>query len=98
MGFLDKVIDVATSPLRLSRDAILGDPADKRAAAEAMRAQVDAYRKQTELAEGEIARKRDEENTQRRRIEEKMIRGKRRGFAPSGFLDNEAGVSNTLGG
>ena len=98
MAWYDKVIDIATSPIRGARDVLLGDPSEKRAAARAMQSQVDAYKKQTELATSEMERVRGEENAEKRRINEKQIRSTRRGHSNAGFLNNDSGISNTLGG
>ena len=80
--------------------AIFGakDNEQKRAVAGAMQAQIEAYKKQTELATSEIDRVRGEENAEKRRVNEKQIRSTRRGHSNAGFLNNDAGISNTLGG
>lgn len=65
-----------------------------------MAQQVDAYKKQTELAESEISRKRDEQLAVKRQIDAKQIRALRRNFRPAGFMDasSGSGMSDKLGG
>lgn len=48
--------------------------------------QVSAYREMTEITKAEIARKRGEEVTEKRRIEEKQIRALRRNNRSQGLL------------
>lgn len=55
--------------------------------------QIADYRRQTELAQSEIARKRGEELVEKRRIEENQIRALRGHFSNSGFLGS--GSDNT---
>lgn len=98
MAWYDKIFDVAVSPLRGARDVFLGDPSEKRAAARAMADQVAAYKKQTELATAEMDRVRGERDAEKRRVNEKQIRSIRRGHSNAGFLNNDEGISNTLGG
>lgn len=73
----------------------------KRAIAQQMADQVNLYKQQTELAESEIARKRDEELQQKRMIQEKQIRSLRHSYRPAGFMDVNAGsgeMTDKLGG
>lgn len=74
---------------------------EKRDMARQMADQVNIYKQQTELAESEIARKRDEELQQKRMIEEKQIRSLRHSYRPAGFMDVNAGsgeMTDKLGG
>jgi len=65
----------------------------------AVNQQVDAYREMTEITKQEIARKRDEENAEKRRIEEKQIRSLRRNYRSQGLLGQGAEDNATkLGG
>lgn len=48
--------------------------------------QIKAYRDQTEITKQEIAQKQGEESAEKRRIEEKQIRGLRRNYRPAGML------------
>jgi len=75
------------------------DASEKRRQNQLITDQVDAYKKQTEIAQSEIAQKRDEQNVERRRIDEKTIKSLRRNFKPAGFLGSEdiAGLPNKLG-
>lgn len=63
--------------------------------------QMEAYKEQTRLTQGEIDRAREEKSAEKRRIEEKQIRALRRNFRPAGFLNNAqgpaTGVGNKLG-
>lgn len=96
MGIFDKVWDVVTD----IGHAVTGMPtaAEKRTRERLMNDQIAAYKRQTELAESEIARKREEQLAEKRRIEEKQVRSLRRNFRPAGFLDSGSdGMSNKLG-
>lgn len=72
---------------------------EKRAQANLIGSQVNAYKKQTEMAEKEIASKRDQQMVEKRRINDKQVKALRHRFAPSGFLDSsDAGdFADTLG-
>jgi len=92
MGLWDKFTDILHD--------VSGVPTadEKRNAASQANAQIGLYKKQSELAQGELARAKDAQDSQKRRIQEKQIRGLRRNFRPAGFLDNAVGTSDKLGG
>ena len=63
--------------------------------------QVKAYKEQSELTRKEIERKRGEELAEKRRVEEKQIRGLRRNYRSSGILGSQQAQqdqSTKLGG
>lgn len=100
MGIFDSLGDALGSVWHAVSGTMNED--DKRNARYAMQDQINLYRKQTELSESEIARKRSEEIVEKRRIEEKQIRALRRNFSPGGFLDSGsvgsgAPISDKLG-
>ena len=68
----------------------------------AMNEQMRAYKQQSELTRQEIDRKRNEENAEKRRIEEKQIRSLRRNYRPAGLLGTgtvtEPDMNTKLGG
>lgn len=90
---------------------ITGTPTskEKRDQASQIKEQVDAYKKQTEIAAQELAAIKDQKDTEKRKINEKQIRSLRSNYRPSGgFLNNQGlsapnnnaaqvGVSNKLG-
>lgn len=55
--------------------------------------QIKSYKDQTELTRNELARNRDEQVAEKRKINEKQIRSLRRNYRPAGFLNNQAGES-----
>jgi hypothetical protein len=75
---------------------------EKKKQKEAMNAQIKSYREQTNLANAEIARVKDSEQVEKRRIEEKQIRALRRNYRSQGFLgtsqEEQVGMSQQLGG
>lgn len=96
MGIFGKVWDVTTDVLH----GVTGIPTaeEKRNARRLMNDQIDAYKKQTALAESEMKRIREEKMNAKKRLEEKQIRQLRRGRGGAGFLDSEGeGISNSLG-
>lgn len=100
MGILDWIWDKATD----IGHAITGIPTadEKRNQQKMIRDQINAYRQQTEITKQEINRKKDEEMAQKRRIEEKQIRGLRRNYRPQGFLGggntDQQDMNSKLGG
>ena len=102
MGILHKIWDVGTDVAH----AVTGIPTadQRRNDQKAMNDQIKAYREQTEITKQEIARKKGEELAEKRRIEEKQIRGLRRNYrgAGGGMLgassSGEADMSAKLGG
>lgn len=100
MGLLQKFLDpwgIASTTYH----AVTGTPTadEKRNAARAVSEQVDAYKKQTELSQEMIAEKKDQEQVEKRRLDDKFvssIRNRRSG----GFLGSgdTAGFPDTLGG
>jgi hypothetical protein len=90
---------------------ITGTPtsAEKRDQKSMIKEQIDAYKKQTEIAEKQIAETRAEKDIQKRKVNEKQIRSLRNNYRPSGgFLNNQglsagsnsavqSGLSNKLG-
>jgi len=79
--------------------AVTGAPTaqEKRAQANAVNAQVNAYKEQTRMAQEEINAKRGEMAVEKRRVQEKQIRSLRRSFRPAGFLNTGGDINNTLG-
>jgi hypothetical protein len=76
--------------------------AEKRQQAAMMNDQIKAYKDQTELTRQEIASKRNEENVEKRRVQEKQIRALRRSSRGGGFLGTQStsqpGMNDKLGG
>lgn len=100
-GIADKIFKPAEDMAGGIFNKMTGNPsaADKRAQAAMVNAQLQAYRDATELTQNEINRKRGEEAVEKRRIEEKQIRGLRNSYRPAGFLDaGDSELSNKLGG
>lgn len=72
--------------------AVTGQPTakEKRSVMNDMNRQMDEYRKARELTEQQINMARDEKSANKRRIEEKQIRGLRNNYrSPGGFLNNQ---------
>lgn len=67
-----------------------------------MNEQIQAYKTETELTKQELAKKKDEQIAEKRRIEEKQIRALRRSYRTQGFLgtqtSGEKDMSTKLGG
>lgn len=76
--------------------------AQKRMQQQAMNDQIKAYKDQTELTRKELASKKDQAISEKRRVEEKQIRALRRNYRSQGFLGGEAStqtdMNNQLGG
>lgn len=72
--------------------AVTGTPTsdEKRKQAKLVRDQMEAYKKQTEIAQEEIRRKQSEAEAEKRKIDEKQIRGLRSRFRPASGLLNQA--------
>lgn len=62
---------------------------EKRNQAKLVRDQMDAYKKQTAIAEEEIRRKQSEQEAEKRKIDEKQIRGLRNRYRPAGGILNQ---------
>lgn len=106
MGFFNDVGKFMEDPFGIASTvyhAATGAPtaAEKRSQAALAQAQIDAYKKQTQIADDAISAARDQEAVEKRRINEKQIRSLRRNYRPAGFLDsNDATgdqLQNTLG-
>lgn len=81
---IDKVWDVATDIAH----AVTGIPTAQQVRAQntLVNDQIKAYREQTEITKGELARVKGEEDAQKRRIEEKQIRSLRRNYRVGSLL------------
>ena len=68
--------------------AVTGAPtaSQRRDAQRLMNEQMKAYRQQTEITRQEIARKRDSEAVEKRRVEEKQIRSLRRNYRSQSLM------------
>lgn len=96
----DFAVDTATAPFQLVGKALgMPNADDRRKQMAGINEQVKFYRNQTNIANSEIARARDQQLVEKRRIEEKQIRSLRRNFRPAGFMDSgsDEGMSNKLG-
>lgn len=72
--------------------------ADRRAANEAVAAQIEFYKNQKEELAKESQRVEDERQTEKTKISEKQIRSARRAFRSPGFMEEESsGYGTTLG-
>lgn len=87
MGLLEKVLDPFGVGAAAAHAAGVKTGEQKRAEANAVNEQIKAYKDQTELTRNEINRKKDEENVQKRRIEEKQIRSLRRNYSSRGLMN-----------
>ncbi len=73
---------------------------EKRNSARMISDQLDAYKKQTAIAESEVATKKEQMNAEKRRLSEKMVRGMRNHFSSDSFGGGSAdagGLPETLG-
>jgi hypothetical protein len=79
---------------------LTGQPTD--AERRAMNQQMKDYKNQTELTRQELARVKDQQIAEKRRIEEKQIRALRRNYSSQGFLggsqSSQSDMSPKLGG
>lgn len=115
MGIFDDVADFVTAPFKVGKDIVGGVASGAKGlynnltgetaranAEKIMQEQMKAYREQTELTRKELERTRKETDIQKRRVEEKQIRGLRRNYRPQGLLgvgeSGQQGMSETLGG
>lgn len=72
--------------------------ADRRAANEAAKQQIDYYQEQKAALEKETSRVEQERNEQKEKINQKQIRSARRAYRAPGFLDEESsGYGDKLG-
>jgi hypothetical protein len=72
--------------------------ADRRAANQAVKEQIDFYQQQKEEMAKESKRVEDERNQQKTKIAEKQIKSARRAYRAPGFMDEAStGYSDTLG-
>lgn len=79
---------------------------DRRNAAKAMNAQVNAYKEQSEITRKQIAEAKNEQAIEKRRIDEKQVRSLRRNYRPQGIMSagnnltpqSDPGMSAKLGG
>lgn len=100
MGIFDSIGKAIGDTFGGLYHAVTGTPtaADRRRMNQAMNEQINFYKQQTSIAQNEIARKRDEQLAEKRRIEEKQIRSLRRNFRPAGFLESGTGdLADKLG-
>lgn len=97
MGIFDKVWDITTDVLH----SVTGLPTadQKRNAARMVTDQMNAYKKQTELAQSVTEQARQERLMNKRRLDEKQVAAIRGRFAPSGFLgqSDPGSFPDTLG-
>ncbi len=84
MGLWDKITDIAHS--------VTGIPTadDKRNIEKRQRDQMAGYKREREVAEYEIKRRRDQELRERSRLDEKRVRHLRHNYASDGFLGGDA--------
>jgi len=72
--------------------------ADRRAANQAAKEQIDFYQKQKAEMEKESTRVENERNEQKEKINKKQIKSARRAYRAPGFLDEQSsGYNDTLG-
>lgn len=98
-GLRDTAVNVGTLGLYNPRQERHKEAEARRASAptaqpdvrQAINEQMQAYKNETELTKKEIAAKQNEENYERRRIQEKQIRTLRRHFRAASILGNQAG-------
>ena len=90
----DRTVDAVEGGI----NAITGrsSAAEKRAQAQQIQDQIDAYKNQTEITQKEIADKQQQEAVEKRRINEKQIRSLRGNYRAAGFLNNGADTSQNL--
>jgi len=97
MGFFDKVWDKATDFLH----GVTGMPTadDKRNASRMVSDQMNAYKKQTEVAEQVVAQKRQEGLANRRRMDEKQVNAVRSRLGGGGSFmgSGTSDLPDTLG-
>lgn len=95
MSFWDTVTDFLTGGAAYAASNSSSRRMEDRAKRD-MKAQMDEYRKARELTEKQINMARDEKAANKRRIEEKQIRGLRNNYrAPGGFLNSQkSGLGN----
>lgn len=93
MGLLSDVWDTVTD----IGHAVTGIPTaeDRRNAKNAIRDQVDAMRRQTEIAEEQLRAMKDQKDAEKRRMNEKQVRSLRRTYGAGGFLDQPISVDST---
>jgi hypothetical protein len=96
MGWLEKVLDPFGIGAAIAHAAGVKTGEQKRMEQNAINDQIKAYKDQTQITKDEIARKRGEELTEKRRIEEKQIRSLRRNYS-SRSLMGSAQPSSSLG-
>ncbi len=72
---------------------------EKRNQQYAINDQIKAYKEATELSRQEISKVQDEQNVQKRMINEKQIRSLRNSYRPAGgFLNNDSSANDKFGG
>lgn len=87
------VKDIAKQPFDIGRELITGQSKnDIKKQQQMMNDQIKAYNEQTKLAKDELARAKDSQIAEKRRIQEKQIRSLRRNASSRGFL----GTSNDM--
>ena len=100
MGILGDIWDKATDLAHAVTGITTAD--ERRNQQKMMNDQIKAYREQTEISKQELAQKKGEKVSEKRRIEEKQIRGLRRNYRAQGFLGSQAtsqpDMSSQLGG
>lgn len=96
---------VLTAPIDvLKKEADIGSSAfglptadDRRKQMAGINEQVKFYRNQTNIANSEVSRAREQQLVEKRRIEEKQIRSLRRNFRPASFAGGDDDTNNKLG-
>jgi chromosome condensin MukBEF MukE localization factor len=91
---LKKVEDVASDVYHSATGTPTAD--ERRFQQKMIREQVKAYKDQTELAKEEIARKRGEQDVEKRKINEKQIRSLRRTTRTHGILNATENPQNDM--
>jgi hypothetical protein len=101
-GAIGDFFSKTTDPFGTVSDAyhaVTGTPtaSDKRDAAALANAQIQAYKDATDLTRQGIEEARKQRETERRRIEEKQIRGLRNRSGRGGLMSSQSDSSNKLG-
>ncbi len=88
MGLWDKITDIAHD--------VTGTPTadEKRHMQKEQREQMAAYKRERELAEYEVKRRREQELRERQRIDEKRVRHLRHNYASDGFFGDSGNVAS----
>ena len=101
---LGKLVYPLEKPIDKAYHSITGAPTSKqiRAQNNAINEQIQAYKDQTEITRQQVDKLKNEENNEKRRVEEKQIRSLRRNYRVQSFLGNqdsgEPDMTSKLGG